>query len=386
MEFFPPGLYLDVMKYRTPLVIASVVAIALSVLGFFWPGPNWGTDFRGGTELEVAFHDRVTVAELRSKMTELGYRENDVVSVQGRPNQYIIRVATVSALSKGQQQRIRERLRSSLEGARVQELKFSPGGDKVSMQLSADADADTIQHALEAAGVRVRDVSAFGRAGDHRYEASLFGVADEILRGLRSKLGNKAPDQPLRVEWVGPKAGAQLRDAAIKSLLYAIAFIMVYVAFRFDLRFAPGGVVALIHDAIFTCGILILLQKELTLSTVAALLTIVGYSINDTIVVYDRIRENMQRMRDKSLRELINISTSQTLGRTIMTSLTTLISISAFFFLGTAVIRDFALTLFIGITIGTYSSIYIAAPITEFMDRRFFGGKSIKRATAARER
>ena len=174
------------------------------------------------------------------------------------------------------------------------------------------------------------------------------------------------------MEWVGPKAGEQLRDAAIKAMLYAIAFIMVYVAFRFDLRFAPGGVLAMMHDALITVGIYVLVQKEVNLTTVAALLTIIGYSINDTIVVFDRIRENMGRLRDRSLSELINISTSQMLSRTIVTSGTTLMSVSAFFIWGTAVIQDIAFALFIGILIGTYSSIYIAAPATEWMDRRFF--------------
>ena len=147
---------------------------------------------------------------------------------------------------------------------------------------------------------------------------------------------------------------------------------MLYVAFRFDLRFAPGGVIAMLHDALITLGIYVLLQKEVNLTTVAALLTIMGYSINDTIVVFDRIRENMVRVRDKSLRELINVSTSQMLSRTIVTSLTTLLSVSAFFFLGTGVIQDIAFALGIGIMIGTLSSIFIAAPITELMDRRLF--------------
>jgi preprotein translocase subunit SecF len=216
-------------------------------------------------------------------------------------------------------------------------------------------------------------VQSFGRKEDHRYEARLEGVAEELMRGLRQKLPDSTPEEALRVEWVGPKAGAKLRDSAIKSLMYAIAFIMVYVALRFDLRFAPGGIVALTHDVLITIGIFVLFRKEVNLSTVAALLTVVGYSINDTIVVYDRIRENLQRMRDASFIHLINVSTSQTLSRSIVTSVTTVLSICAFFFWGTPIIRDIALALTIGISIGTYSSIYIAAPFTEWMDRRIFG-------------
>jgi preprotein translocase subunit SecF len=146
----------------------------------------------------------------------------------------------------------------------------------------------------------------------------------------------------------------------------------MYVMIRFQWRFSAGAVAALVHDVLITMGIISLLQIEFDLTVVAALLAVIGYSLNDTIVVFDRIRENMVRVRDKSLRELINVSTSQMLSRTIVTSLTTLLSVSAFFFLGTGVIRDIAFALGVGILIGTVSSIFIAAPITELMDRRLF--------------
>jgi preprotein translocase subunit SecF len=147
---------------------------------------------------------------------------------------------------------------------------------------------------------------------------------------------------------------------------------MLYVALRFDLRFAPGGVIALLHDACFVMGCYVLLQKEFTLATIAAILTVIGFSINDTIVIYDRIRENMQRMRNASLAELINISTTQTMSRTIITSGVTLLSIVGFFIWGTPVIKDICFGLAVGFVVGTYSSIYIAAPITEWMDTRWF--------------
>jgi preprotein translocase subunit SecF len=131
-------------------------------------------------------------------------------------------------------------------------------------------------------------------------------------------------------------------------------------------------VLALVHDAVVTLGVYVVLQKEITLGTIAAVLTVVGFSINDTIVVYDRIRENMQRMRDASLAQLINVSTSQTLGRTVITSGVALISISGFFIWGTPLIRDIVFALTIGFLAGSYSSIYVAAPLTEWMDRRFF--------------
>jgi preprotein translocase subunit SecF len=372
MELIKPGSYFDFMKYRGPVVTVLALMATLSLVSLFYPGPNYGIDFAGGTEVQLAFRGDTTPNEVRTALQDSGYSRPDVISVEGEPNQYIIRVQEVSSLPDDQIDKLREAVTALLGEDVVREMKVSPGGDKITLRVSGEVHEQQLQEALEEAGARVRSLNLLAGSRDTRYEVHLVGVADELTAQLREKFGDRAPEGALRVEWVGPKAGEQLRDAAIQSLLYAIAFIMLYVAFRFDLRFAPGGVIAMLHDALITLGIYVLLQKEVNLTTVAALLTIMGYSINDTIVVYDRIRENMVRVRDKSLRELINISTSQMLSRTIITSLTTLLSVSAFFFLGTGVIADIAFALGVGIVIGTISSIFVAAPITELMDRRFF--------------
>jgi len=360
------------MRHRRPVILVSVVLVVACIVSVFYPGPNYGIDFRGGTELQLQFQGDVGSGELRTMLQGFGYERPDVVAVEGSPNEFMIRVQEVSSLPESQVARIEEAIPQAFEGVEMNQMKVSPGGDKISFRFSDGVNVDALGEALDAVDVHIRTINQFGNPDDHRYEAHLKGIGDEIVRQLREELAERGPESPRRVEWVGPKAGQQLRDAAIKSMLYAIAFIMVYVAFRFDLRFAPGGVLAMMHDAIITVGIYVLVQKEVNLTTVAALLTIIGYSINDTIVVFDRIRENMGRLRDKTLAELINISTSQMLSRTIVTSGTTLLSVSAFFIWGTAVIQDIAFALFIGILIGTYSSIYIAAPATEWMDRRFF--------------
>ena len=371
MEFIKAGTYIDFMKYRAPVVSFLALLALGSLILLVAPGPNYGIDFVGGTELQLEFVGETTPAEVRAALEEAGYSRPDVISVEGAPNEYIIRVQEVSSLPADQVEKIRESVQAAL-GDTFREMKVSPGGDKITLRVSGEVSPQQIQEALTTGGAHVRSVNSLAGSRDPRYEAQLVGVADEVVDQLSTAFGDRAPEGVLRVEWVGPKAGQQLRDAAIQSLLYAIAFIMLYVAFRFDLRFAPGGVIAMFHDALITLGIYVLLEKEVNLTTVAALLTIMGYSINDTIVVYDRIRENMVRVRDKSLRELINISTSQMLSRTIVTSLTTILSVTAFFFLGTGVIQDIAFALGIGILIGTFSSIFIAAPITELMDRRFF--------------
>jgi preprotein translocase subunit SecF len=372
MEFFKPGVTIDFLKYRKLCAILSTILVGGSLISLFYPGPNFGIDFKGGTELELAFKGNVNAGELRQAVMGLGYDRPEVVEVSGQKNRFIVRIQEVSSLPAKQVDAIEKRVAEALGAVKLETLKVSPGGDKISLRLSDTADPAVIQGALEKAGANVRTVSPFGRQEDHRYEAVLVGVGDEVVHGLQAKLGARGPETALRVEWVGPKAGEQLRDAAIKAMLYAMAFIMLYVAFRFDLRFAPGGVVALFHDALIVMGCYVLLQKEFTLATVAAILTVIGYSINDTIVIYDRIRENMQRMRDVGLGQLINISTTQTMSRTIITSGVTMLSILGFLIWGTPVIKDIVFGLFVGFISGVYSTIYIAAPLTEWMDRRVF--------------
>jgi preprotein translocase subunit SecF len=372
MEFFKSTTTIDFLKYRKACSIGSAIVVAASLLGMFVPGPNYGIDFRGGTELEVDFKGKVTGAELREAVEDLGYKRPEVIEVTGKTNRFIIRIQEVSSLAADKLDKIQSGAQKALGSAKIEAFKVSPGGDKIALRLSESSDTATVEKALVEGGAKVRAVTIFGTASDNRFEVMLSGVGDEVVKGLHSKLGDRAPATPLRVEWVGPKAGEQLRTAALKSMLYAMAFIMVYVAFRFDLRFAPGGIIALIHDAAVVGGAYVLLQKEFTLGTVAAILTVIGYSINDTIVIYDRIRENMQRMRDTGLAHLINVSTTQTLSRTIITSSVTMLSIVGFFIWGTPVIQDIVFALAIGFLSGTYSTIYIAAPFTEWMDRRFF--------------
>lgn len=372
MEFIKPGTYIDFMRLARPVILTSITLVCLSLASLFFPGPNYGIDFAGGTEIQLAFQGDVDTAELRSILDEIGHAGADVVRVEGQANEFMIRVREVSSLSEEQTERLEAAVGTSVGADVLRELRVSPGGDKLTLRLAREIDQTALREAIEGTGVSVRDVAPLVGSDDVRLEVFLVGIADEIVQELGERLGERAPDAPERVEWVGPKAGEQLRDAAVKSLLFAVAFIMVYIAFRFDLRFAPGAIFALFHDAVVTIGIYVLVQKEVNLTTVAAILTIIGYSINDTIVVYDRIRENMGRYNDKTFREIINLSTSQTLSRTIITSGTTLLSIVAFFIWGTPVIKDISFALFVGILIGTYSSIYVAAPTTEWMDRRFF--------------
>ncbi len=207
-----------------------------------------------------------------------------------------------------------------------------------------------------------------------------FGSAKEILirippqQGLNSadvssKLldllsSNNFSAEMRRVEFVGPQVGEELREDGGLAMLYALLCIMVYIAFRFQMRFSIGAVSALIHDVIITLGFFSITRFNFDLTILAALLAVIGYSLNDTIVIFDRVRENFRKIRDKTPVEVFNISLNQTLRRTLMTSFTTLLVLIALFLLGGEIIHGFSMALIFGILIGTYSSIYIASPVT----------------------
>jgi preprotein translocase subunit SecF len=187
-------------------------------------------------------------------------------------------------------------------------------------------------------------------------------MADLIREVLREKFGNKVEIR--RVEMIGPTIGKELREKGIMAVIYALIGILIYVAWRFEPIFAFGAVLALVHDALATTGVFMSVGREFSLPVIAALLTVIGYSINDTIVVYDRIRENMKvLLRSKPFEEIVNDSINQTLSRTLITSLTTLFVVFCLYMFGGGVINDFAFVLLVGITVGTYSSIFIASAL-----------------------
>ncbi len=403
MEMLEPGGQFDFMSKRRYFIGASVLLVLLSILACFRPGLRLGTDFRGGTEIEVEFTAPVTAGEVRHAVEKAGFDAPDLVAIgDGETNRYIIRVQEVSALSESQKVSARERLCLVAEGEsapearcppaiRATEVKFSQGGDKISARYETAPDLAGIARQLEGAeGIELRPGGTnpvLVSPRDHKVDIHLKSKGDQLLDGLRAQLGSeKVPDRAMRVEWIGPKAGAQLRDTAIKSVGIALVFIVAYVAIRFDLRFAPGGILSLAHDVIIAMGAMAITQREITLSTVAAMLTIVGYSINDTVIVYDRIRENLPKNPGVPFATVINLSVSEMLGRTIITSGVTALSLIAFLWWGTGALRDFSFALLIGMAAGTYSSIYVAAPLTHWVDATFFKGSMVGKKASRQRR
>lgn len=248
----------------------------------------------------------------------------------------------------------------------VKELNYGldfTGGTLVELSYPKEANIGNIRETLVDGGFNGAQVANFGSSTEVLIK--LPGtVSDSLGSEIVSLLSADNFDQAIdlrRIEYVGPQIGSELRDDGGTAMLIALAFMMLYIAFRFQSMFAGAAVVALVHDVIIVVGIFSLIQIEFDLTVLAALLAVIGYSLNDTIVVSDRIRENLRSAELDNTEEIINLSLNQTLGRTLITSLTTLLVLFSLYFLGGELIKNFALALIFGVVIGTYSSIYIAA-------------------------
>lgn len=239
------------------------------------------------------------------------------------------------------------------------------GGTLVQLQFKNPPDIEVIRDGLKTIGLGESTIQEFGSKKDilirvERSEEKLEAVGAMVKRSLSGKF-NSDEITVERVEMVGPKVGRDLREKALLSILYAVIGIVIYISWRFEFQYAIAAIIALMHDVLVTMGAFSILDKEFTLVIVAAFLTIIGYSLNDTIVVFDRIRENLRRKGKLSLSEIINSSINQTLSRTLLTSGTTLLVVLALFFFGGEIIHDFSFALLVGVFVGTYSSIFIAS-------------------------
>ena len=247
-------------------------------------------------------------------------------------------------------------------------IDFS-GGILIQVKFFEPVETAALRESLLKYGYGQVLVQQFGSVGDHEFLVRVEGTEAD-LEALRGKIAGVLSEtfgpeslEVRRTEMVGPRVGAELRKKGFLAVLYAMIGILIYITWRFEFRFAVGAILALLHDAVITVGVFSLLNKEIDLPIVAAILTIIGYSINDTIVVFDRVRENMRKIRRQGIEQVVNTSINETLSRTLITSLTTLLVVGSLFVLGGPVIHNFAFALIIGIIVGTYSSIYVAAPV-----------------------
>jgi preprotein translocase subunit SecF len=248
------------------------------------------------------------------------------------------------------------------------------GGAEIQVRFSEAIDMGALRSELKS-NFRSSSVQQIGDTSQNELlikvsgsEENLNQVTDQITKMLTSKFASLNPDIQ-KTDIVGPKAGEQLRISGFQALIWALLMIMIYIALRFDYKYSPGAIVALIHDVVIIVGIFILMDKEFSLQIVGALLAVIGYSVNDTVVVYDRVRENEENDTQSPLRMLINKALNETLSRTILTSITTLIVSILMFSMGGGVIHDFFFAITLGVIIGTYSSLFVAAPTILFFDK-----------------
>ena len=331
-QLVPPGTHIDFIGKRRLTMVISIALLLAGAIAVAVNGVKLGIDFEGGTEMQVLFAETVTVDEgkIRSVVKSCGIEEPSVVRYgETDAGEFLIRfhVGEVATAEGGACALLPEQ-REALERA-----KLSGGGG--------------------------------GEAGEKGE------TIDKLAFAMENAIGSL---EVRRVEFVGPRVGGELRAAGLKSLLVACLLILAYIAFRFSARFAPGAIIALLHDVGITAGIFVILGMEFDLRVLAALLAIIGYSLNDTIIIYDRIRENMELRTKFDLVDVLNQSVNQTLARTVLTSSTTMAAVLSLWLLGGEIIRPFAIAMAIGIVVGTYSSIFIAAPTLLFLETRF-GGK-----------
>lgn len=411
---------IDFIGHRKAAFLASVALIAV---GIFYlairGGPNYGIDFTGGTLLQLHFDNPISTDEIRHTLSKIGLAKA-VIQRFGAENEFLIQMK--GALSKGDTlSPLIEEITISpnpTRGAREVLIQISvndstTGGSKIKgITLYVDSLRPTT--AIKFIPEAKNEFDSFKEIAKTKLSItnlnegkhSLFFVArdeaenlsatkeitlyvtrkkekvtlhkDELesriyappLTGLASRIisviKNSFPENPPRVdraETVGPKVGSELQRKAILTVLLGMLVMLIYISLRFDFKFGVGAIIALFHDILVTLSILSFLNKEITLSIIAAFLTIVGYSINDSIVVSDRIRENKKSMRGEGIGKIINASINQCLSRTIITSLTTIIVVTAILLFGGRVISDFAFALLIGVIVGTYSSVFILSPI-----------------------
>ena len=300
MEWIKPGTNWNFMGHRRPTAVLSVILVLASVAVFFLLGPELGIDFAGGIEMRVNFEVDPGMEAIRDTLKSVGMGE-----------------------------------------AQIQKFTNMPGENIYTIDIKGSK------------GVDLEDTQKSTVMGD---EAKL----------LSDTLKEKFPDGNVEIistDVVGDVVGEDLKSKAFWAVVLALIGIMVYIGYRFDFRYSPGAIAALAHDVLITVGFFVVIQHEFNLTTIAALLTIAGYSVNDTIIVFDRIREGRRKYHREKLDDVVNKSINETLSRTLLTSFTTMVAVLAMFFLGGELLRDFDIAMIVGIVVGTYSSIFVASPV-----------------------
>ncbi len=395
------------MRWTVPLsIFLCIAAIATLFVNKQVRGDymNWTIDFKGGTEVVYSFTDKADptvnvrgdTGKIREAIKNAGVEGFDVSEMSWsdeitKREVYGVTVRTPSfgALSSAEADAAASTVEEHFGDRGLQKVNWS--GDRLFIRSTQQIPEDEMKTVLASIlvggqGIELKPTEA-GQAklnttpnedtGEYNSTFTIYGLDRQYEQVIENALGNVDVNIE-QSHGVGAKAGDKLRNDGIKALLFAMALIMLYLAVRFDIRYAPGAVVALIHDAIMVIGVFAVTWTEVSLTSVAALLTVVGFSVNDTVIIFDRIRENMAKLKDKKIERIVEISLNETLVRSILTSVTLFATTLMMNLFGTGLVKDFAFAMNVGIIVGVYSSIFLAPPIFLWMHRRYYMGAASK--------
>ncbi len=366
------------LSYRR-IALGLSMLIILAGLGYeaFGPGLNLGIDFLGGTQVTVKFKQAPDLEDLRSSVADLGGGEPMIQRFdEPEKHEVLIRVQNPTGTEGDFTKPILEHLQKTYNGELGDRFDLNTQGSKELTDLLVDADPDAVGGDQEARRLHYAPMADAVLA--YRKAKGIFESVDEVdrIEGLSDAVRTALKSQAaagayalLGAESVGPSVGADLRKKAELAIAFSLVGMLVYIWVRFQLPYGIGAVVALFHDVLITLSALSLTHREINLPTIAALLTLVGYSVNDTVVVFDRVRENLKLHRGEDLEKTMDLSINQTLSRTLITSGTTLMVVICLYLFGGDVINTFAFVLLVGIIVGTYSSVFVASPVALWMSR-----------------
>jgi len=375
---------LNFMGLRKIAISISILVIVLAISLVATKGVKRGVQFIGGTEIQVRFKEAIPIEKLRTAFHDAGFENATIVKIDEEDKfEFIIKITGAAG---------DETKKGSHVSSRIHDIFTQVSEEKAEKEKF---DVNKINHTelvanltksnplnLEKEALIGETSTEYNLIADNyisfRDEKGFFNTVDEAIDNFKKQELKEFFKQnfyagnylKLKEDTFSPSISAEQTSKAVQAMVMALIAILIYVSIRFKFAYAIGAITALIHDVIITLGMFVLFDQEFSLPVVAAFLTIIGYSLNDTIVVFDRVRENLQIVKNKPLLEVLNRSLNQTLSRTLLTSLTTLFVVVVLFFFGGVALKNFSFPLLIGIIVGTYSSIYIASPVYAFIETR----------------